>query len=103
MILTEMQTAQIPDIYKRFTTIVGDDHWKKRVAQLKKEIKGNRFLGDFIQSENSVTFQLDYLRELTTKFGKIPAWEIDNYAIYPAASFAAQVLSIIEASPKKFA
>ena len=34
---------------------------------------------------------------------KSQPWEIDNYAIYPAASFAAQVLSIIEASPKKFA
>lgn len=103
MIQTEIQTAVIPEVYKRFTDVVGDKHWKNRVAQLKQNIKANRFLDDYIRSENSIAFQLDHLRELTLKFETVPSWEVNNRAIYPAAAFAAQVLSIIDVSPKQFA
>ena len=48
--------------------------------------------------ENALVFQFEHLRELTAKFGRIPSSETDNHAIYPAASFAAQVLSILEVS-----
>jgi len=102
MIQTEIQAEAIPQVYKRFADVVGDKHWKNRVAQLNKNIKANRFLNDYIRSENSIAFQLDYLRELTLKFGTVPSWEINNRAIYPAAGFAVQVLSIIDASPKQF-
>ena len=103
MITTEIQTAHIPSIYKRFTDIIGDKHWKDRVALLKQEIKGNRFLADYNQSENSIAFQLEYLRELTAKFGNIPSGEINNPDIFPAVRFAAQVLSIMDISTKEFA
>lgn len=103
MILTEMRTAQIPEVYKQFADIVGDSHWKRRIAQLRQEMKGNRFLTDYIQRENSIAFQLESLRELIAKFGSVPPWEINNHAIYPAVSFAAQALSIMEASPGKLA
>jgi hypothetical protein len=102
MILTEIHTAHIPDVYKRFADFVGDNHWKNRVVQLKQEAKGNRFLADYNRSENSITFQLEHLRELTNKFGYIPPWEITNHAIYPAASFATQILSIMDVSSKEF-
>lgn len=103
MILTEMRTEQIPEIYGKFSDIVGDSHWKKRITHLRQEMKGNRFLIDYIRRENSIAFQLDSLRELIVKFGSIPPWEINNHAIYPAVSFAAQSLSIMEASPRKLA
>jgi hypothetical protein len=103
MILTEIETAQIPEVYRRFAGVVGDSHWKKRVALLRQETKGKRFLAGYIQQENPIAFQLEHLRELATRFGTIPSWEINNRAFYPAASFAAQVLSIIDASPKGLA
>jgi len=102
MIRTEIQTVAIPEIYKRFTDLVGDKHWKNRIAQLKQNIKANRFLADYIQSENSIAFQLEHLRELTSEFGTIPFWEVNNHSIYPAIGFAAQVLSIIDVSPQQF-
>ena len=103
MPLTELSTARIPEVYRQFAAVVGDGHWKNRVGQLKLEIRGNRFLAQHLQNENALAYQFERLRELTAKFGQIPQWEADNHAIYPAASFAAQVLSIMEVSPRQFA
>jgi hypothetical protein len=103
MIPTEVQIWEIPEIYKRFAEVIGDKHWKNRIALLKQNIKGNKFLVDYIQRENSIAFQLEHLRELTTKFGSVPSWELNNQAIYPAASFASQVLTVIDLSSKQFA
>ena len=103
MLLTELSTARIPQIYKQFTAIVGESHWRNRVVQLKQEIRGNRFLAQHLQHENALAYQFEHLRELTAKFGSIPSWETNNHAIYPAASFAAQVLSIMEVSSRQFA
>jgi hypothetical protein len=38
MLLTELHTAEIPDLYARFASVVGDKHWKQRVASIKQEI-----------------------------------------------------------------
>ena len=103
MLLTELSTARIPQIYKQFAAIVGESHWRNRVVQLKQEIRGNRFLAQHLQHENALAYQFEHLRELTAKFGSIPSWETNNHAIYPAASFAAQVLSIMELSSRQFA
>ena len=103
MLLTELSTARIPNVYRQFAAVVGDGHWKNRVGQLKQEIRGNRFLAQHLQNENALAYQFERLRELTAKFGQIPQWEANNHAIYPAASFAAQVLSIMEVSPRQFA
>ena len=103
MLMTEMHTARIPGIYRRFADVIGDRHWKNRVAQLKQEMKGNRFLAEHLKRENAIAFQLDHLRELTVKFGGIPTQESNNHFIYPAMSFAAQVLSIRDASPGELA
>ena len=103
MLLTELTTTQIPLFYKQFAAAVGESHWRSRVVQLKQEIRGNRFLAQHLKHENALAYQFEHLRELTAKFGSIPSRETNNHAIYPAASFAAQVLSIMEVSSRQFA
>ncbi len=103
MLLTELHTAEIPDLYARFASVVDDKHWKQRVASIKQEIKGNAFLREHLMRENAVAFQLDRLREMANKFGTVPFWEVNNQELYPAASFCAQVLSFMDASPKALA
>ena len=103
MLLTELHTAEIPEVYERFASVVGDRHWKQRVASIKQEIKGNSFLRDHLMRENAIAFQLDRLREMVDKYGRVPTWEVNNQELYPAASFAAQVLSFMDASPKPLA
>lgn len=86
MLMTEISTEKIPDIYQRFARVIDERHWKKRVVALKQEMKGNRFLHRHIHAENAVVFQLEHLRELHVKHRVIPPREAANEAIYPAAS-----------------
>jgi len=103
MLLTELHTAEIPGLYERFASVVGDGHWKQRVVTIKQEIKGNAFLREHLLRENAIAFQLDRLREMADKYGRVPNWEVNNQQLYPAASFAAQVMSFMDASPKPLA
>ncbi len=99
MLTTEINTGQISDIYQKFARVIDDRHWKKRVAALEQEMKGNRFLREYIPAENAVVFQLEHLRKLHAKYRVVPLSETENEAIYLAVSFAAQMLSIMDASP----
>jgi hypothetical protein len=98
---TEMHTRDIPALYHRFEREVGAKHWRNRVAQCKAEIKGNEFLGNYLRGENSIAFQLDHLGNLVERHGlAVPIQMIENPAIYPAVTFAAQVVSLMDASPR---
>lgn len=103
MLLTELTTADIPELYQRFARVVGDKHWKKRVSALKAEATGNRFLADYFQAENGIAFQLERCRNLATRHGDIPQAEAENEGLYSAISFAAQVLSMMDISPREYA
>lgn len=98
MLITEIDTAEIPYIYERFANVICESHWQRRVAALKQEMKGNRFISRYIRDENTVVFQLEHLRRLREKYGVVPQAEAANVEIYQAAGFAAQVLSIMDAS-----
>lgn len=102
MISTELSTAKIPELYQRFSEIIGESNWKKRVIEIKSQIKNNHFLRDHLTQENTIALQFEYLRTLIEKFGGIPPNEINNQLNYPAVGFAAQILSIIDTSSRDF-
>jgi hypothetical protein len=54
MLLTELSTARIPDVYQQFAAVIGDCPWRSRIGQLKQEIRGNRFLAQHLESENAL-------------------------------------------------
>jgi hypothetical protein len=101
-IATEINTEHISEIYKRFALIVGESNWKKRVIDIKSEIKGNKFLRDHLYQENLIAVQFENLRALIAKFGGIPQSEINNQLNYPALGFSSQILSIIDSSSREF-
>jgi hypothetical protein len=94
----ELDTGEIPTIFSRFRELIEERHWRRRVLSVKAEIRGNRFLHDYLTEENGIAFALDRCSELTTRYGKIPDEETRNRDLYAAMSFAAQTLSIIERS-----
>lgn len=96
VLTTELNTSDIPVVYRRFAEVVGDGHWKKRVTTVKEQIKGNRFLDKLLRAENDIAFQLEHLRNLSAKYGVVPQSETANEAIYGAAALAAQTLSIMD-------
>lgn len=96
--LIELYTGDIPSVFERFSDLIGSQHWKKRVDLLKAEIKGNRLLKEYLIQENEVAFGLQASTELAKKFGRFPVHQLDCSPLYPYMAFAAQILSIAEAS-----
>lgn len=94
----ELHTGDMPSVFERFSDLIGDQHWKKRVDLLKAEIKGNRLLKEYLIQENAIAFSLQTSTELTKKFGRFPVHQLDCSPLYPCMAFAAQILSIAEAS-----
>jgi hypothetical protein len=103
MLATELHTRDIPNVYRRFADAIGERYWKRRVMVLKDEIRGNRFLRDLHLRENAIAFQLENIRAIYERFGATAISDYNNDANLPAASFAVQVLSIIDASDSVFA
>jgi hypothetical protein len=101
MLTTELHTRTIPDLFARFAEVIGEKHWLNRAKACGEEIRGNRFLKDYLVTENNIAFGLAHLSKLAKNHGgKLPIEASDDKSIYPAASFAAQVLSFIDALPK---
>lgn len=103
MLALELHTRDIPAIYERFAREIGERNWKERVSSVKQEIKGNPFLQRYHLQESAIAFQLEQLRELQQRFGRVAVMAYNDHSHYPAASFAAQVLSVIDASDSKLA
>ncbi len=101
-IATEIYTTQISETYQRFSHIVGESNWKKRVFDIKSEIKGNKFLHDHLYQENSIAVQLESLRTLISKYGGIPEGELNNRVNYPTVGFCSQILSVMDSSSREF-
>ncbi len=95
MLALDVHTYLIPDIFRRFADVIGEQHWRNRVQQCKQAMRGNVFLREHLMRENDMAFQLDRLSELAQRFGRIPLAEAENPALYPAGSLAAQALSIM--------
>jgi len=100
MLVTDIHTHEIPNIYRRFSKIVGDIHWKKCVSQCKDAIKGNGFLREYMEQEYDIAYQLTHLGDLIDRYGTIPIGQFEQRRLYPAASFAAQTLSLMEAATR---
>lgn len=94
----ELDTAEIPDTFTRFLDLVGDSHWRKRVAQIKSAIKGNPLLREHLIGENEIAFGFNACSDLTQRYGRIPINEMDCRHVYPCMALAAQILSIIDIS-----
>jgi hypothetical protein len=94
-LLTELSIGDIPVVYRNFANTVGEKHWKHRVSQIEATIKGNPFLGDHLRQENSIAVGLEACGKLLAQHDKFPDDLDANRALYPAISFAAQVLSMM--------
>lgn len=95
-LLTEIHTVDIPAMYQRFSDVVGARSWTHRVAQMKAEIKHNHFLDAYLNRENEIAFGLDRCGVLIKRYGGLPDDVVANRELYPAISFAAQSLSMMD-------
>lgn len=101
MLTVELHTQDIPGVYDRFAHLVGEQHWSKRVRAIEDEIRGNSLLRGLLHQENAIAYQLERLKKLHGQFGGNFVKAHEEHAHYPAASLAAQVLSVVDASEPK--
>jgi hypothetical protein len=103
MLLTSLQTHRIPQVYRDFAQEIGAKAWEKRVASCRSEVKGHPLLAPYLEAENAIAYKLARLGELVARYGNALPEDDEVRALYPAASFAAQVLSLLDAWPAKAA
>lgn len=96
MPVTEMTTAEVPEVYRRFATAVGSKHWQGAVARQEEAIQSNPFLGDYLRSEYTIAYQLDRLRNLIADRGVVPHEVCIDPNIFRSMAFAAQVLGVMQ-------
>lgn len=101
MLKVELHTSEIPDLFARFKSVIGERYWLKRMASIKGDIRGHSFLVNYLADENAIAFALARCSNLVDRYGRIPMQEADNRNLYPAISLAAQVLSIMDHSSSK--
>ncbi len=63
----ELYTGEIPEVFERFSELIGAQHWKKRVDLLNADIKGNRLLKEYLMQENEIAFGLQAVLISTQK------------------------------------
>ena len=100
MLPTELNIADIPKIFIRFKDVIDERFWFKREKLISSEICGHKYLESYLLEENALIFQLAELSRLVEKYGWIPRSQRKNKALYPAISFAAQVLSLLDIAPE---
>lgn len=103
MLILELETRHIPVVYERFAREIGEGNWKDRVAAVEREIKGNPFLRRLHEPESAIAYQLEQLRKLHAQHRGFAVQAYNDHSLFPAAAFAAQVLSFIDASDKHLA
>ena len=103
MLSIELYTAQMPQIYADFAFAIDDSHWRKQSASVRQQIKMNRFLDAHLLQENDIVLQLERIRGLVAKYGGIPLDQLNDHSVYPAFSFATQVLSVLKGASATFA
>ncbi|MCP5268993.1 MAG: hypothetical protein H6943_08140 [Zoogloeaceae bacterium] len=100
MLQIELNVADIPAVFKRFADVIGERAWTHRARQMKGAIKGNSFLASFLHEENDIAFTLDRCGLLIAKYGQLPEIGEAVRLLYPAVSFAAQTLSMMDMTTK---
>jgi len=98
---TQINTADVPSVYRRLASAIGAGYWQGAVARQEEAIRANHFLGDYLRSEYAIAYQLDRLRVLFAKHGVLPNEACNNPNIFPSLAFATQILEVLERSSSK--
>ncbi|MDO8176721.1 MAG: hypothetical protein Q7T62_00600 [Undibacterium sp.] len=98
IIQVELHTHEIPRMFNRFCSLVGEDTWLTRAKKVKSEIKGNSSLSALLREENMMALSFSALSSLRQTYGVLPSDVKLLQPFYMALGFAAQALSLMENS-----
>jgi len=92
---TELYSKDIPDTYRRFAATMGHKHWLIQKKKIQERIKGHPELKEYLWEENQIVLSLCQYEALFRRPHYTPG-ELENKLLYPAITFAAQTLSIMD-------
>lgn len=94
--VTELSLREIPEIFERFSAIVGSDVWERRIRQLNAEIRHNPLIEHHVRREYMVAYALERCGELLQRREYFPEPGPDTSDFYQALGFARQVLGMTD-------
>lgn len=92
----QMETGAFGGTYSRFAAAIGAEHWHDHVRQMEAAIKGCPTLKQFLRSENQIAYALDLFGNALAQHGQCALPTDAVCLLYPAMSFAKQVLSMMD-------
>lgn len=95
-IVTQAALGQFPAIFDRFERLVGKRRWQRRARSIRDEIRGNRYLEEFLLRENRIVIALDTYSAHKERYGNLPGIQILDPREYEAVSFVTQCLTFID-------
>ena len=95
MLQVDLYTRDVPEIFTRFSDLIGERHWTRRAAAIKSEGKGRPHLREYLLDENAIAIALDKASALASRYGTFPMQHINDREFYPAFRLAAQTLSVV--------
>jgi hypothetical protein len=100
LLSTSAYSSEFPARFKRFEEALGAPLWKKRAAKLREEIRGNRYLQQYLTEENRIVFALDRIASHLAEKRALPTLEIEDIGQYEAVTFVHQCVDLFDSLRK---
>jgi len=97
----DLYSHEIPEIFTDFKSIIGEKYWLNRVKRVKEDIRGHRYLEEYLKEENAIAFAMSRYSKLFRQSTKPAIHDLEYESLLPAIRFASQILSIMEKSSDK--
>src|SRR5262249_7999602 len=96
---TEIRSGEFPAVFGRFEEIIGSKVWRKRVAKIRDDIRGNPYLREWLLQENRIAYVLSAFSAARDGSRVLPAVQIQDARQYETVAFVTQT-TVRGASPR---
>jgi hypothetical protein len=100
LLSTSAYSAEFPARFKRFEEELGAPLWRKRATKLREEIRGNRYLQQYLIDENRIVFALDRIASHLAERRPLPPLDMGDIGQYEAVTFVHQCVDLFDSLRK---
>src|SRR5579872_6468282 len=100
---TEIRSGEFPAVFDRFERVIGGNLWRRRVAKIRDDIRGNAYLREWLLEENRIAYVLNAFSIGKGASGTLPAVQIQDGYRYDAVAFVTQTMSFLDSVDAKIA
>ncbi len=100
--LYRIETAHLPELFARFSEVIGEQYWRKRVHHfIKNRLRQNRLLKSYLEDEEALALGFALCSDLVKRYKRLPAGHREGLPLstYQSLTFAAQALYLLDKAP----